>query len=114
MKIIKNLIVQSLILASSLIGFYSFAADQSICNPDAPVVLYNDGSVRSCQLQDNYNVGNSNITCKSGGRISFYENGTLESCVLYEGVSLSNTNCKPDNSITFYFDGNLRSCTKQD
>lgn len=112
MNTVKILFVQSLLLASLLVSFNVSAADQSICDPDANVALYDNGSLESCQLKDNYDV--NNITCKNGGAISFYENGKLESCVLNEEVDLSDTKCKPDAPISFYIDGKLKSCMKQE
>jgi len=112
MNIIKALFVQSLLLASVLVSFNIYAADQSICDPDANVVLYDDGSLELCQLKDDYDV--DNITCKNGGTVSFYKNGKLESCVLYAEVTISDTKCKPDALISFHIDGNLKSCMKQD
>ncbi|MEN6373958.1 MAG: hypothetical protein ABFD75_04135 [Smithella sp.] len=112
MNIIKTLFVQSLILASVFVSFNIYAADQSICNPDANVVLYDNGLLESCQLKDDYDV--NNITCKNGGLISFYENGKLESCMLSAEVNISDTKCKPDAPISFHIDGNLKSCMKQD
>ncbi len=108
MNIIKTLFVQSLLLV--LIGFNVFAADQSICDPNTNVVLYNNGSLESCQLKDNFDI--NNITCKKGAIIRFYENGKLESCVLYAETTLSDTRCKPDAPVSFYINGNLKSCMK--
>ena len=88
------------------------AADKSICNPSADVVLYRNGSIKSCQLKDDYDV--NNITCKNGDSISLYSNGKLESCVLYNSVSIGKNNCKEDALIAFYRDGKLKSCMKQD
>jgi antitoxin component YwqK of YwqJK toxin-antitoxin module len=112
MKIIKILSFQSLVLTFLLVGFNVFAADQSICNTGANVVLHNNGSLKVCQLKDNYDV--NNITCKNGGTASFYSNGKLESCVLYAGVTISKSECKADALISFYIDGKLKSCMKQD
>ncbi|MGA2780860.1 MAG: hypothetical protein ABSF13_02945 [Smithella sp.] len=112
MKIIKNLFFQSLLLASVLVSFNVYAANQSICNPGANVVLHNNGSLKACQLKDNYDA--NNITCKNGGTVSFYKNGKLESCVLYAEVTISKSKCKPDALISFYIDGKLKSCVKQD
>jgi antitoxin component YwqK of YwqJK toxin-antitoxin module len=112
MKIIKILFFQSLVLTFLLACFNVFAADQSICNTGANVVLHNNGSLKSCQLKDNYDV--NNITCKNGGTVSFYSNGKLESCVLYAEVTISKSKCKEDALISFYTDGKLKSCMKQD
>ncbi len=116
MKIIKTLFVQSLILASvlasTLVGVNIFAADQSICDSGANVVLHDNGSLKSCQLKDDYDA--NNIRCKSGGSVSFYQNGKLESCVLYADVTIAKSKCKADGQISFYSDGKLKSCMKQD
>lgn len=112
MRIIKFLFFQSLVLTFLLAGFNVFAADQSICNTGANVVLHNNGALKSCQLKDNYDV--NNITCKNGGTVSFYSTGKLESCFLYAEVTLSKTVCKSDALISFYIDGKLKSCLKKD
>jgi len=116
MKIIKPLFVQSLILASVLasilVGLNIFAADQSICNPGANVILHDNGSLKSCQLKDDYDA--NNIRCKNGGSVSFYSNGKLESCVLFAEVTIAKSKCKADGLISFYSDGKLKSCMKQD
>lgn len=112
MKIIKILFFQNLVLTFLLAGFNVFAADQTICNTGTNVVLHNNGSLKSCQLKDNYDV--NNITCKNGGTVSFYSNGKLESCVLYAEVTISKSKCKADALISFYTDGKLKSCMKQD
>jgi len=111
-KIIKTLFFQSLLLASVLVSFNVYAADKSICNPGAHVVLHNNGSLKACQLKDNYDA--NNITCKNGGTASFYNNGKLESCVLYANVTISKSKCKADAPISFYSDGKLKSCMEQD
>ena len=116
MKIIKTLFVQSLILASVLasilVGLNIFAAYQSICNPGANVILNDNGSLKSCQLKDDYDA--NNIRCKNGGSVSFYSNGKLESCVLFAEVTIAKSKCKADGLISFYSDGKLKSCMKQD
>ena len=93
MKIIKKLFFQSLALTLALVlaDFNVYAADQSICNSGTDVVLHNNGSLKSCQLKDDYDA--NNIRCKNGGSVSFY---------------------KPDGLISFYIDGKLKSCMKQD
>jgi antitoxin component YwqK of YwqJK toxin-antitoxin module len=116
MKIVKTLFVHSLILASVLasilVGLDIFAADQSICNPGANVILYDNGSLKSCKLKDDYDA--NNIRCKNGGSVSFYQNGKLESCVLYADVTIAESKCKADGQVSFYSDGKLKSCMKQD
>lgn len=116
MKIIKSLFFQSLILgsvfASVFVGLNIFAADQSICKPGANVVFYNNGALKSCRLNDDYDA--NKIRCKNGGTASFYQNGKLESCVLYADLTIDNSKCKADGQISFYNDGRLKSCMKQD
>ena len=110
-KIIKTFFPQSLLLASVLVSFNVYAANQSICNSATNVVLHDNGSLKSCQLKDNYNV--NNITCKSNNAISFYSNGKLEYCVLSEEATIAENRCKEDSSIFFFIDGNLKSCMKE-
>lgn len=113
MKIIKILFFQGLALALTLAVFNVYAADQSICNPDANVDLHKDGTLKSClQLKDNYSV--NDVQCKSDSPISFYENGNLESCVLASGATIGETDCKADELIYLFSNGNLKSCVKQD
>jgi antitoxin component YwqK of YwqJK toxin-antitoxin module len=116
MKIIKTLFVQSLILASVLasilVGLNIYAADQSICNPGANVILHDNGSLKSCKLKNDFDA--NNIRCKNGGLVSFYSNGKLESCVLYADVTIAESKCKADGQVSFYSDGKLKSCMKQD
>jgi len=116
MKIIKTLFVHSLILASVLasisVGLNIYAADQSICNSGANVFLHQNGSLKSCQLKDDYDA--NDIRCKNGATISFYSNGKLESCVLFESVTIGNNTCKADAQISFQSDGTLKSCMKKD
>ncbi|MEN6360860.1 MAG: hypothetical protein ABFD63_02565 [Smithella sp.] len=112
MKIIKILFVQSLALALALAGFNLYAADQSICNPDTKVALHNNGTLKSCQLKDDYAA--NNVQCKNDYPVSFYENGNLESCMLSSEATLAGNNCKQDGLISFYIDGKLKSCVKRD
>jgi len=114
MKIIDNLFFLSLALMLTLIlvVFKIYAADQSICNSGANVVLHNNGSLKSCQLKDDYDA--NNIRCKNGGSVSFYNNGKLESCVLSAEATIAKSKCKQDGLISFYIDGKLKSCMKQD
>ena len=114
MKIIDNLFSLSLALALILILVIInvYAADQSICNSGANVVLHDNGLLKSCQLKDDYDA--NNIRCKSGSSVSFYSNGNLESCVLSAETTVANNKCKADGLISFYIDGKLKSCMKQD
>jgi hypothetical protein len=54
MKIVKTLFFQSLALTLVLASFNVYAADQSICNSGANVVLHNNGSLKACQLKNDY------------------------------------------------------------
>src|SRR5271157_3153267 len=112
MKIIKTLFFLSLALTSAFVSFNVYAADQSICNSGANVVLHNNGSLKACQLKDDYDA--NNIRCKNGGSVSFYSNGKLESCVLSAEATIDKNKCKADGLISFFIDGKLKSCMKQD
>ena len=112
MKIIKTLFFQILVITSVFVSFNVYAADQSLCNPGANVVLHDNGLLKSCQLKDDYDT--NNIRCKNGGSISFYNNGKLESCVLSSEVTIAESKCKADGLISFYVDDKLKSCMKQD
>ena len=114
MKNIKTLVFR--ILASTVLlvlaSFNVYAVDQSICHSGANVVLYNKGSLKSCQLKDDY-VAN-NIRCKNDGPVSFYSNGNLESCVLSTETTVAENKCKQEGPISFFIDGKLKSCVKPD
>jgi hypothetical protein len=112
MKRIETLFFQILVITSVFASFNVYAADQSICNSGANVVLHDNGSLKTCQLRDDY-VAN-NIRCKSGGSVNFYNNGNLESCVLSAEATIAKNKCKQDGLISFYIDGKLKSCMKQD
>ena len=112
MKIIKTLLFQSLALTLVLVSFNVYAVDQSICNPGANVVLHNNGSLKACQLKNNYDA--NNIRCKNDGPVSFYDNGNLESCVLSTQATIAENKCKQDGLIYFYIDRKLKSCVKPD
>jgi hypothetical protein len=111
MKIIKTLFFLSLAL-TLLTSFNVYAVDQSICQSGANVVLYSNGSLKACQLKDDY-VAND-IRCKSDGPVSFYSNGNLESCVLSMDTTVAENKCKQEGPISFYIDGKLKSCVKPD
>jgi antitoxin component YwqK of YwqJK toxin-antitoxin module len=112
-KNIKTLVFRSIALTAVLVlaSFNVYAIDQSICHSGANVILHNNGSLKACQLKNNYDA--NNIQCKNDGPVSFYDNGNLESCVLYASVTIVGNNCKQDGSISFYIDGKLKSCMKQ-
>ena len=112
MKIIKILLFQCLTVTLLLASFNVYAVDQSICHSGANVVLYNKGSLKSCQLKDDY-VAN-NIRCKNDGPVSFYDNGNLESCVLSTETTVAENKCKQEGPISFFIDGKLKSCVKPD
>lgn len=112
MKIIKTLFFQSLALTLVLVSFNVYAADQSICNPGSKVVLHNNGSLKACQLNHDYDA--NNIQCKNDGYVSFYNNGKLESCVLSREATIAGNKCKQDGLISFFIDGKLMSCVKPD
>jgi len=111
-KIIKVLFCQCLVLTFVLPTFYAYAVSQSICHPGSNVVLHNNGSLKSCQLNNYYDA--NNIRCKSDGPVSFYHNGNLESCLLYSSVTIAQNKCKEDVLISFYIDGKLKACMKPD
>jgi len=110
MKIMKILFFQCLALALALASFNVYAADQSICNPDANITFHKDGTLRSCQLKDDYDV--NNIQCKGDYYVSFYENGNLESCILSSEATIDENTCKEDSQISFYVNGQMKACLK--
>ena len=110
MKISTILIFLSLALALVLAGFTVYAADQSICHSGANVIFYENGSLKACQVEKDYDA--NGIQCKSNGSVSFYDNGNLESCVLSKPASLDMNKCKEGGLVSFYIDGKLKSCVK--
>jgi hypothetical protein len=88
------------------------AIDQSICASGANVVLYPNGSIKSCALKEPFR--SNEITCKSQSLISFYDNGQIETCVLAQPVKISGQKCEELKPINFYPDGKFRSCEKKD
>lgn len=88
------------------------AIDQSICHAGANVVLYPNGSLKSCVLKDSFR--SNEIKCNGQSQVSFYDNGRLETCVLAEPAKISGQECKESGPISFYPDGKLRSCVKKD
>jgi hypothetical protein len=112
MKIMKTLFFQSLVLTIILTSFNVYAIDQSICNPGTKVELYNNGSLKGCQLKNDYDA--NSIRCRNDGPVSFYENGNLESCVLSTPATIAENKCKQDGQISFFIDGKLKSCMKPD
>jgi hypothetical protein len=110
MKIINILFFLSLVVTSVLAGFTVYAADQSICHPGANVLLYDNGSLKACQLKNDYDA--NGIKCKTDGAVSFFNNGNLESCVLSTPATIDMNTCKESGLISFYIDGKLKSCVK--
>ena len=97
-------------LALVLVSFNVSALDPSICNSGANVVLHNNGSLKSCELKDDYEA--NSIRCSKAGRVSFYDNGNLESCVLSTPTTIGENKCDQSALISFYPDGKLKSCMK--
>ena len=87
-----------------------FAIDPSICIAGGKVVFYESGSLRSCDLKDDYQA--NGIRCHNGNRISFYQNGNVESCILSERTTVGGNECGQFVLISFYPDGKLKSCVK--
>ena len=112
MKIIKILSFYILISTSVFVSFNVYAVDQSICNPGSNVLLHNNGSLKACQLKDDYDA--NGIRCKNDYPVGFYDNGNLESCVLFAPVTIAENKCKENGQISFFIDGKLKSCVKPD
>jgi hypothetical protein len=107
MKIPTVLFFVSLALVSIVAGSNVYAADQSICHSGANVLLHDNGSLKGCQLKNDYDA--NGIQCKSNGPVSFYNNGNLESCVLAKAATVDMNACKEDGVISFYIDGKLKA-----
>ena len=97
-------------LASLVVGSNVYAVDPSICNSSANVVVHENGSLKSCELKDDYDA--NNIQCRNENRISFYDNGSLESCILSTPTTIGENECGQFAVISFYPDGKLKSCMK--
>lgn len=110
MRIIKILFFQSVVLTFLLVGFNAFAADLSICDSGAKIILYADGSLQNCLLKNDFEV--NRIKCKSDAPVHFYNNGSLESCLLAKSISIGMMQCQQDGLISFFIGGNLKSCMK--
>ena len=91
------------------VSFNVYAADPSMCNSGVNVVLHDNGSLKSCELKDDFEA--NNIRCNKG-RVSFYDNGNLESCMLSNPATIGENKCDQVGPISFYPDGNLKSCMK--
>jgi len=61
----------ALVVASSNV----YAVDPSICSSGENVALHHNGSLKSCELKDDYEV--NNIQCGNRSRVSFYDNALL-------------------------------------
>jgi hypothetical protein len=112
MKNSAILLFLSSALATVLAGYNVYAADQSICHSGTNVLLYDNGSLKTCQLEKDYDA--NSVQCKSNNSISFYNNGNLESCVLSKPATVDMNKCKEDGLVSFYIDGKLKSCMKPD
>ena len=93
-------------LALAVVSFDVYAVDPSICNPGAKIILHDNGSLKSCDLKDDYKA--NNIPCNKG-RVSFYDNGVLESCDLTDDYKANNIPCNKGR-VSFYANGVLESC----
>jgi hypothetical protein len=91
------------------VSFNVYAVDPLICKSGVNVVLHDSGSLRSCELKDDYDA--NNIRCNKGS-VSFYNNGNLESCMLSRATTIGENKCDPVGLISFYSDGKLKSCMK--
>jgi hypothetical protein len=97
-------------LASAVVSLNAYAVDPSICNSGAEVVVHDGGSLKSCELKDDYEA--NNIQCRNENPVSFYDNGSLESCVLSTPTTIGENECEQFGLISFYPDGKLKSCMK--
>lgn len=104
----KNILL-FLCLALVVVSFDVYAVDASICNPGVNVALHNNGSLKSCDLKDDYEA--NNIRCNKGFA-TFYDNGALESCSLSKPTTVGENKCDQVGLIHFYPDGKLKSCMK--
>ena len=104
-----KIILFVLSLALVVVSFNAYAVDPSICRSGVNVVLHDNGSLRSCELKDDYEA--NNIRCNKGS-VSFYNNGSLESCMLSRAATIGENKCDQVGLISFYSDGNLKSCMK--
>ena len=88
----------------------AYAVDPSICNSSANVVVHENGSLKSCELKDDYEA--NGIRCRNENGISFYDNGSLESCILSTPTTIGGNSCGQFALVSFYPDGKLKSCMK--
>lgn len=93
-----------------VVGSNAHAVDSSICVPGVKVEIHDNGSLRSCDLKEDYEV--NGIQCRNENRISFYNNGNLESCILSAPATIGAYECEQYALIYFYPDGRLKSCMK--
>ncbi len=101
-------IVLGVIIFSILVIPCAFAFDQSICNSASTITLHPNGTLRSCMLKDLYEA--YNIKCKDS--ISFYDDGSLEACMLAWKATVDGVACNELAPISFYPSGKLKSCVK--
>jgi hypothetical protein len=104
-----KMILFFLSLALVAVSFNVYAVDPSICKSGVNVILHDNGSLRSCELKDDYET--NNIRCNKGSA-SFYDNGNLESCMLSRPTTIGENKCDQVGLISFYPDGKLKSCMK--
>ena len=110
MRMVKIIFVVLILIVFGVIE--ANATDQSICTSGSDVVLYPNGSLKSCILKDTFS--STEIKCKSLHPVIFYDNGQLADCVLAESASIGDQKCKEFGPINFYPDGKFRSCLKKD
>jgi hypothetical protein len=96
--------------ASVVVIPHVYAVDQSICSSGGNVVLHNNGSLRMCELKDDYEA--NGIRCGKQSRAVFYDNGNLESCTLSAPTTIGENKCDQYGLISFFPEGNLKSCKK--
>jgi len=106
----SKIILFFLCVASLVVSSHVYAVDPSICNSSVNVVVHENGSLKSCELKDDYDA--NNIRCRNENRISFYDNGSLESCILSTPTTIGENECAQFAVISFYPDGKLKSCMK--
>lgn len=105
-KIICSVMI---VMVFSVIG--ADAINQSICSPGEKVILYPNGSLRSCSMKDDSKI--DDVRCKGQNQIIFYDNGRLDTCILAQSSTVSGQKCKEFGPISFYPDGKFRSCVKE-
>jgi hypothetical protein len=94
--------------ASAVVSLNVYSVDQSVCSSGGNVALHDNGSLRTCELKDNYEA--NGIRCISRSRAVFCDNGNLESCTLSTIATIGENKCDQFGVISFFPDGNLKSC----